>query len=48
MTDLSMGSRRLTPGMKAGLGLFARYATILGLVAMVLVFSLLSPSSGWF
>lgn len=45
MTDLSMGSRRLTPGMKAGLGLFARYATILGLVAMVLVFSLLSPKA---
>lgn len=43
MSDFSMGGRRLTPRMKAGLGLFARYATILGLVAMILAFSLLSP-----
>lgn len=45
MSDVSMGGRRLTPGMKAGLGIFARYATILGLVAMVLTFSLLSPKA---
>jgi ribose transport system permease protein len=45
MSDISMGGRRLTPAMKASLGIFARYATILGLVAMVIVFSLLSPKA---
>lgn len=45
MSDISMDGRRLTPAMKAGLGIFARYATILGLVAMVLAFSLLSPKA---
>jgi ribose transport system permease protein len=43
MSDIPVSGRRLTPGMKAGLGVFARYATILGLVVMILVFSLLSP-----
>jgi len=45
MSDISMSGRRLTPGMKAGLGIFARYATILGLLAMVIAFSLLSPKA---
>ncbi|HEV7417384.1 MAG TPA: ABC transporter permease [Tianweitania sediminis] len=36
-------SRRLSPGAKAALGIFARYATILGLVLMILAFSVLSP-----
>lgn len=45
MSDISMGGRRLTPAMKASLGIFARYATILGLVAMVIAFSLLSPKA---
>lgn len=44
MSDISMG-RRLTPAMKASLGIFARYATILGLVVMVITFSLLSPKA---
>jgi ribose transport system permease protein len=43
MSDIQVSGRRLTPQMKAGLGTFARYATILGLVTMILVFSLLSP-----
>jgi len=45
MSDIPVSGRRLTPQMKAGLGIFARYATILGLVAMILVFSLLSPKA---
>ncbi|KKC31728.1 ABC transporter permease [Devosia psychrophila] len=45
MSDISVSGRRLTPQMKAGLGIFARYATILGLFAMILVFSLLSPKA---
>lgn len=45
MSDISVSGRRLTPQMKAGLGIFARYATILGLVAMILIFSLLSPKA---
>lgn len=43
MTDISIGSTRLSPGAKATLGVFARYGTIIGLVAMILAFSLLSP-----
>ncbi|MBZ9676222.1 ABC transporter permease [Mesorhizobium sp. ES1-1] len=38
-------NRRLTPRAKAGLGLFARYATILGLLAMIIAFSILSPKA---
>lgn len=38
-------NRRLTPRAKAGLGIFARYATILGLVAMIIAFSILSPKA---
>ena len=43
MTDITLGSRRLTPQTKAALGIFARYGTIIGLLAMIVVFSLLSP-----
>ncbi len=43
MTDVAIGSRRLTPQAKAALGVFARYGTIIGLVAMIAAFSLLSP-----
>jgi ribose transport system permease protein len=42
MTD-TIASRRLSPRAKAFLGLFARYATIVGLAAMIIAFSLLSP-----
>jgi ribose transport system permease protein len=43
MTDLSLSSRKLSPAAKTGLGIFARYATIIGLVLMIVVFSVLSP-----
>ena len=43
MSDISFFPRRLSPRTKAGLGIFARYATILGLVLMMIVFSVLSP-----
>ncbi len=36
-------NRRLSPGAKAALGFFARYATILGLLAMIGAFAVLSP-----
>jgi ribose transport system permease protein len=43
MSDVSMANRRLTPRAKAALGIFARYATILGLLTMIVAFSILSP-----
>lgn len=43
MSDISATHRRLSPGTKAGLAFFARYATILGLLAMIAAFSVLSP-----
>ena len=42
MSDLSISARRLPPSAKAGLSIFARYATIIGLAAMIVVFSILS------
>ena len=45
MSDFSISARRLSPSAKAGLSVFARYATILGLVAMIVVFSFLSPQA---
>ncbi|MBZ9738745.1 ABC transporter permease [Mesorhizobium sp. CO1-1-4] len=45
MSDVSTYNRRLTPGAKAALGIFARYATILGLLAMIVAFSILSPKA---
>ena len=43
MTSLSPGDRRLSPQARMMLGVFARYATIIGLVLMIITFSLLSP-----
>jgi ribose transport system permease protein len=43
MTDIVIGRRHLSPGQKAALGIFARYGTIIGLLAMIVVFSMLSP-----
>jgi len=43
MSAISAPNRRLSAGAKASLGFFARYATILGLVAMIVAFSVLSP-----
>jgi ribose transport system permease protein len=45
MSDVSTYNRRLTPRTKAALGIFARYATILGLLAMIVAFSILSPKA---
>ncbi|MBV8798040.1 MAG: ABC transporter permease [Hyphomicrobiales bacterium] len=45
MSDFSISARRLSPSAKAGLSVFARYATILGLVTMIVVFSFLSPQA---
>jgi ribose transport system permease protein len=42
VTNIASG-RRLSPGMKVFLGIFARYATILGLLLMIAAFGLLSP-----
>jgi len=43
MTEIAASNRRLSPRAKAALGFFARYATIIGLVAMIAAFSVLSP-----
>ena len=43
MTDSLVANRRLSPRAKAWLGFFARYATILGLAAMIAAFAMLSP-----
>jgi ribose transport system permease protein len=45
MIEASIGSssRRLSPGAKTALGVFARYGTIIGLLVMIAAFSLLSP-----
>ena len=42
---MSEGSNRLSPAFKSALGIFARYATIIGLVLMIVVFSFLSPKA---
>ena len=42
MTD-TLSNRRLSPRAKVALGFFARYATILGLLAMIAAFAVLSP-----
>jgi ribose transport system permease protein len=42
---MSEGSHRLSPAFKSALGVFARYATIIGLVLMIVVFSFLSPKA---
>ncbi|ALN75131.1 ABC transporter permease [Aureimonas sp. AU20] len=43
MTDASAPTRRLSPRAKTALGIFARYATIIGLLAMIAAFAVLSP-----
>ncbi|HEY1944827.1 MAG TPA: ABC transporter permease [Roseiarcus sp.] len=43
MTPIAASNRRLSPGAKSFLGVFARYGTIIGLVAMIAAFSVLSP-----
>ncbi|AMM85588.1 ABC transporter permease [Martelella sp. AD-3] len=45
MTDTNAGNRRLSAQAKARLGFFARYATIIGLFAMIVLFSFLSPNA---
>ena len=45
MSESLISSRRLTPAAKAGLAIFARYATIIGLALMIVVFSILSPDA---
>ena len=42
---MSEGSHRLSPAFKSALGVFARYATIIGLILMIVVFSFLSPKA---
>ncbi|KQT43163.1 ABC transporter permease [Aureimonas sp. Leaf454] len=43
MTAAAAPHRRLSPRAKTALGLFARYATIIGLLAMIAAFAILSP-----
>lgn len=43
MSDVAITARRLSPATKAALGIFARYGTIIGLLAMIVTFSILSP-----
>lgn len=45
MSDVAISARRLSPGAKAALGIFARYGTIIGLLAMIVTFSILSPAA---
>jgi ribose transport system permease protein len=45
MSEASMMARRLSPTAKAGLAVFARYATIIGLGLMIVAFSILSPDA---
>ena len=42
---MSEGSNRLSPAVKSALGVFARYATIIGLGLMIVAFSFLSPKA---
>lgn len=43
MTNASVSPRRLSPKAKTALGIFARYATIIGLLGMIAAFAVLSP-----
>ena len=45
MSEDLISARRLTPAAKAALGIFARYATIIGLALMIVAFSILSPDA---
>ncbi|WP_294641224.1 ABC transporter permease [uncultured Aureimonas sp.] len=43
MTNASVSPRRLSSKAKTALGIFARYATIIGLLVMIAAFAVLSP-----
>jgi ribose transport system permease protein len=45
MSETSIVSRRLSPSARTGLAIFARYATIIGLALMIVIFSVLSPDA---
>ncbi|WP_119389694.1 ABC transporter permease [Taklimakanibacter lacteus] len=45
MTDMVLANRRMSPASKRALGIFARYSTIIGLLAMIIAFSILSPKA---
>ena len=45
MSDVAISARRLSPSTKVALGIFARYGTIIGLLAMIVTFSILSPGA---
>ena len=45
MSNLLISNRGLHPQAKVALGIFARFGTIIGLAAMILAFSLLSPNA---
>jgi ribose transport system permease protein len=45
MSGTSIARRRLSPGARIGLAMFARYATIIGLALMIVIFSVLSPDA---
>jgi ribose transport system permease protein len=45
MSEALISTRRLSPAAKAALGIFARYATIIGLALMIFAFSILSPDA---
>ena len=45
MSGTSIAPRRLSPGARIGLAIFARYATIIGLALMIVIFSILSPDA---
>jgi ribose transport system permease protein len=45
MSGTSIAPRRLSPGVRIGLAIFARYATIIGLALMIVIFSILSPDA---
>ena len=45
MSENLISTRRLSPAAKAALGIFARYATIIGLAVMIVTFSVLSPDA---
>ena len=45
MSGASIARRRLSPRARIGLAIFARYATIIGLALMIVIFSILSPDA---
>ena len=45
MSGTLIARRRLSPGARIGVAIFARYATIIGLALMIVIFSILSPDA---